>query len=66
MTSTAALANLAALMGLTPTQAVALPTVIEVAAAKTGLTEITLIMEAAANEPLRDYLAEICITTMSH
>lgn len=62
MTRTTALAALAALMGLTPAHAVALPTVIEVAARKVGMSQPAMIAEAAINKPLRDYLAQICAT----
>lgn len=54
------LAALAAIMGLSPKNAVALPTVIEVAARKTGYSQPAMIAEASRNAPLRNYLAELC------
>lgn len=58
--SVASLAPLAEMMGLDPVSAIALPTVITVAARKVGVAEATMIFEAFANAPLRDYLAGIC------
>lgn len=60
MTKTAELAKLAALAGLSPRDAIALPTVIEVSASKMGMSELSFIREALVNEPLRAYLAGIC------
>ncbi len=54
------LTSLASLAGLDAVSAVALPTVITVAARKTGRTEAALVAEAMRNQPLRDYLAKIC------
>lgn len=54
------LASLAALMGLCPTTAVALPTTVDVVARKLGWTEERVIEELADNGELRDYLAGIC------
>lgn len=65
MTRTAKLTTLAQLMALSPEQAVALPTVITVSAGKVGMTEDQMLNEAAINQPLRDYLAGICETTMA-
>lgn len=62
MTRIEALATLAALMGLSPQDAVALPTVITVAAQKVRMTESAFVTEAVANRPLREYLAGICGT----
>lgn len=62
MTRTDALTNLALQMGLTPADAVALPTVITVAAGKVRMSEAAFLAEAARNAPLRDYLAGICAT----
>lgn len=52
-------------MGLEPADAIALPTVIEVAARKVGMADDAMIAEAISNAPLRDYLAGICRTTIS-
>lgn len=60
MTRTAALAELAAIMGLSFAAATALPTVIDVSAAKVGMTPAAMISEAFRNAPLRAYLAEVC------
>lgn len=57
---TAVLVSLAALMGLTPAEAVALPTVVEVCARKSGMIEADFISNAAENAPLRDYMVGIC------
>ncbi len=57
------IANLTALaqsMGLSPVDAVALPTVIEVAARKVGMFEPAFLAEVKANAPLRSYLADAC------
>lgn len=55
-----ALASLAHMMGLSPADAVALPTVITVAAGKVRMSEPDLIAEMIKNAPLRAYLAEVC------
>lgn len=60
MTRTVALADLAALMGLSIAATVALPTVIDVSAAKVGVSPAAMIAEANRNAPLRAYLAEVC------
>ena len=52
------LVALAAKAELFDAGAIALPTVIEVASRKTGLTQRELIEQAMQNEPLRAYLAE--------
>jgi hypothetical protein len=52
-------------MQLSQAEAVALPTVITVSAGKVGMTEDDMLNEAVINKPLRDYLAEICKTTMA-
>lgn len=62
MTRTETLATLAALMGLSALDAIALPTVIEVAARKVRMTEPALLAECALNAPLRAYLAGACST----
>lgn len=62
MTRIDALADLALKMGLAPVDAVALPTVITVAAGKVRMTETAFIAEALHNAPLREYLAGICAT----
>lgn len=56
------LAALAELMGLTPADAIALPTVITVAAGKVRMSEPAFIAEAIENAPLRAYIADICKT----
>lgn len=60
MTRTATLAALAHTMGLLPVDAVALPTVIEVAARKVGMFEPAFLAEVKVNAPLRSYLANAC------
>jgi hypothetical protein len=62
MTRIQALANLAQKMGLSPVDAVALPTVVMVAAGKVRMSETDMISEALHNAPLRDYLAGVCTT----
>ncbi len=62
MTRIQAVADLALKMGLKPVDAVALPTVIMVAAGKVNMTEMAFISEALDNAPLREYLAGICAT----
>lgn len=57
---TAVLASLADLMGISPTLAVALPTVVEVCASKAGLSDVELIDQAASNEALCQYMAGLC------
>lgn len=57
---TGRLVRLAARMGLTPLAAVALPTVVEVAARKAGMTNEAMLAECDVNSALREYLAEIC------
>lgn len=57
-----ALVSLAAQMGLTPREAVALPVTIEVAARKISWPESKMLWEAANNAALREYLASICRT----
>jgi thiazole synthase ThiGH ThiG subunit len=54
------LASLASLAGLDPVSAVALPTVVTVAARKVGMTEAALVREATVNAGLRAYLAGVC------
>ena len=56
---TARLASLASKMSLT-IEAIALPTVIEVAARKVGMTREAMVAAAEDNGALRDYLAKIC------
>lgn len=62
MTRIQAIASLAHKMGISPVDAVALPTVITVASGKVRMSETAFIAEALANAPLREYLAEICST----
>ena len=52
--------SLAGLMALSPAHAVALPTVVEVAANKAGMSQTALIEACVDNAPLREYLAELC------
>lgn len=54
------IAALAHKMGISPASAVALPTVITVAARKIAMAEAAFIAEALRNAPLRAYLAEVC------
>lgn len=58
--SSSALLPLAKIMGLDASSAIALPTVMAVAARKAGMTEDRVMFEALDNVPLRDYLAGIC------
>ena len=62
MTRIETIAALAAQMGISPIDAVALPTVITVAAGKVRMTETAFVAECTKNAPLRSYLAEICNT----
>lgn len=55
-----ALVSLAAQMGIDPLAAVALPAVIDSASRKAGMTEAAMVAECRVNEPLREYLAQIC------
>lgn len=48
------------LMALSPRDLIALPTTIEVAARKAGLSQFALVRECMVNAPLREYLAGIC------
>lgn len=54
------LVSLAALMGLDPLAAVALPAALDAFARKAGMSEAAMLAECEVNAPLRDYLAEIC------
>lgn len=54
------LTTLAQLMALSPADAIALPTVMDVASGRVGMTPNQLREEALVNEPLREYLAELC------
>lgn len=62
---TQALADLAARMGLRPADAIALPTVIEVAARKMGISFVAMINEAKASPELCDYLGDCCVAVMA-
>jgi len=55
-----ALLLLASLMNLTASEAVALPTVVEVACAKAGMGRDELVHRCIDNVALRDYLANAC------
>ena len=60
MTVTSRLAQLASLMALSTVEAVALPTVIDVAARKVGMTAEAFVTEAERNLGLRAYLTGAC------
>lgn len=55
-----ALLLLASLMNLTAAEAIALPTVVEVACAKAGMGRDELVHRCIDNVALRDYLANAC------
>lgn len=61
MDRTERLAQIAALMGLTYGQAVALPLAVENAAAKVGMREELFIAELERNAELRAYLKQACV-----
>jgi DNA (cytosine-5)-methyltransferase 1 len=62
MKRAAALADLAALMGLSPSATIALPTVIDMWAFKIGfMSSDAIISEATISEPLRTDLARACV-----
>jgi len=65
MTQTEMLASLAALMGLSTTGAVALPTAIEVAARKVGMSESRFLWEMNKNAALRAHIAKVCEQVMA-
>lgn len=52
--------DLAIQMGLTPSEAVALPAAVDVVARQMGATRVAAIRELTANAPLRAYMASIC------
>lgn len=58
--NTMSLASLAASMNLSPVAAVALPTTVEVAARKVGMSAAEMLFQAHQNARLRDYLAQVC------
>jgi len=61
MTSrTASLVSFAAAYRLTAAEAVALPTVLEVASRKGGISESEMLWKMHTNKPLGEYLASIC------
>jgi len=60
MDKTLALASLASFMGLSVTAAVALPTALEVAARKIGMSESQMMWEINKNAALRAYIAKVC------
>lgn len=60
MNRTERLANLASLMALTPALAVALPTVVEVAAKKLNMDRAGVMLVAERNVELRAYFAQAC------
>ncbi len=55
-----ALFLLASMMNLTASEAVALPTVVDVACAKAGMCRDELVHRCIDNVPLREYLANAC------
>ena len=55
-----ALLLLASLMNLTASEAIALPTVVEVACAKAGMGRDELVHNCIGNVALREYLANAC------
>ena len=59
-----ALLLLASLMNLTASEAIALPTVVDVACAKSGLGRDELVHRCIDNVALRDYLANACRVAM--
>ena len=63
--SSSALLPLAQIMGLDPVSAIALPTVMQVAASKAKMTQDRVMHEALSNGPLRDYLASACRKAMA-
>lgn len=58
--SHAALVSLAALSGIAPADAIALPAAVERMAASVGMTQAAFVRECTVNKPLRDYVAEVC------
>jgi hypothetical protein len=52
-------------MSLNPLYAVALPSVVEVAAQKMNMSVDRMIRHAEVNEKLRDYFAELCATAIN-
>jgi hypothetical protein len=62
--SSSALLPLAKMMGLDPVAAIALPTVIDVAARKAAMTADRMFFEALQNVALREYLADCCRKVM--
>ncbi len=54
------LVELAILARLTPAQATVLPTVLEVAARKIGMSEVALISDLTENRPALEYIASVC------
>jgi hypothetical protein len=63
--NTLRLAALAETMSLNPLYAVALPSVVEVAAQKMNMSVDRMIRHAEVNEKLRDYFAELCATAIN-
>jgi len=57
------LAPIAAKMRMPAKALIALPTAVEAFARKANLPEGQMVIELLENEPLREYLAEICIQT---
>lgn len=65
MTRSDSLVSLAALMGLSASGAVALPTAITVAAGKVGMSESEFLFRLHNNAALRAYVAEVCEKVMA-
>lgn len=65
MDKTQTLAALAVLMGLSITGAVALPTAVEVAARKVGMSESRFMWEMNKNAALRAHIAKVCEQVMA-
>lgn len=63
--SSSALLPIAKMMALAPHEAIALPTTIEVASRKAGMSQDRLFHECLSNVALRDYLAGICRNAMA-
>jgi hypothetical protein len=57
------LAPIAAQMRIPAAALIALPTAVEAFARKANMPEGRMVIELLENEPLREYLAEICIQT---
>jgi hypothetical protein len=56
----AILLDIATKANMTPVQALALPTAIEVAARKSAVSKLWFARQCQANEALRNYVAQVC------